>query len=49
MDHPSPLIPHSRVALLDISRAMGIDSLEELERQLAHHTTSIRAAYDCVF
>ena len=49
MDHPSPLIPHSRVVLQDISRAMGIDSLEEFDRQLAHHTAGIRAAYDRVF
>jgi len=49
MDHPSPVIPHSRVALQDISMAMRIDSLEEFDRQLAHHTTSIRAAYDRVF
>jgi glutamate-ammonia-ligase adenylyltransferase len=49
MDHPSPLIPHSRVTLQDISRAMGIDLLDEFDRQLAHHTTSIRAAYDGVF
>src|SRR5262249_39360647 len=49
MDHPSPVIPPSTVALQDISRAMGIYSLEEFDRQLAHHTTSIRAAYDRIF
>ena len=49
MDHPSPVIPPSTVALQDISRAMGIDSLEEFDRQLLHHTASIRAAYERVF
>jgi [glutamine synthetase] adenylyltransferase / [glutamine synthetase]-adenylyl-L-tyrosine phosphorylase len=49
MDHPSPVIPSSTVALQDISSAMGIDLLEEFDRQLAHHTASIRAAFDRVF
>jgi len=49
MDHPSPVIPRSTVTLQDISSAIGIDSLEEFDRQLAHHTASIRAAYERVF
>ena len=49
MDHPSPVIPRSTVTLQDISCAMGIDSLEEFDRQLGHHTASIRAAYERVF
>ena len=49
MDHPSPVIPASTVALQDISRSMGIESLEEFDRQLAHHTGSIRAVHDLVF
>jgi glutamate-ammonia-ligase adenylyltransferase len=49
MDRPGPTLPASAVALRDITRAMGIASVEQLERELAHNAGEIRAVYDRVF
>jgi [glutamine synthetase] adenylyltransferase / [glutamine synthetase]-adenylyl-L-tyrosine phosphorylase len=49
LDRPTPVMPVSQVALNDLARALGINSLEELEQQLTDHLAAIRAAYDRVF
>jgi glutamate-ammonia-ligase adenylyltransferase len=49
LDRPSPVMPSSHTALGDIARALGLDSVEELERQYALHTGSIRSTYKAIF
>lgn len=49
LDRPTPALPSSHIALADLARALGFASLEELERQFAHHTSAIRDVYDRVF
>ncbi|HSF23072.1 MAG TPA: hypothetical protein VLE20_02515, partial [Blastocatellia bacterium] len=49
MDRARPVLPASPVIMGDIARALGLDSVEELERAVAQHTAAIRAVYDRVF
>ncbi|HKS41160.1 MAG TPA: hypothetical protein VJX74_11155 [Blastocatellia bacterium] len=49
LDRPTPLLPASNVALGDLARALACASVEELEQQLAAHTSAIREVYDRVF
>jgi [glutamine synthetase] adenylyltransferase / [glutamine synthetase]-adenylyl-L-tyrosine phosphorylase len=49
LERPSPVLPASSVALRDITRAMGLSSVEEFERAFSRHTTEIREVYDLVF
>jgi glutamate-ammonia-ligase adenylyltransferase len=46
---PRPVLPASTAAMRDISRALGLASVEELERAVAHHTSAVRGVYDRVF
>jgi len=48
-EKPRPVLPASTAAMRDISRALGLASVEELERGVAHHTTAIRGVYERVF
>ena len=49
LERPSPMLPASSVALRDITRALGLSSVEEFERAFAQRTTEIREVYDQVF
>ena len=49
LERPSSTLPASSVALRDITRALGLSSVEEFERVLARHTDEIREVYDRVF
>jgi [glutamine synthetase] adenylyltransferase / [glutamine synthetase]-adenylyl-L-tyrosine phosphorylase len=49
MDRARPVLPASAVAMGDIARALGLDSVEELERAVAQHTSAIRGVYERVF
>ena len=49
LERPSPMLPASSVALLDITRALGLSAVEEFEQELAQRTTEIRHVYDQVF
>lgn len=49
LDRPGPVLPASRSAIADITRALGFESTEEFERLYAHHTSAIRAVYDEIF
>jgi glutamate-ammonia-ligase adenylyltransferase len=46
LDRPTPVLPSSQVALADLARALGFTSIEEFERQFAHHTAAISEVYD---
>jgi glutamate-ammonia-ligase adenylyltransferase len=46
---PSPVLPASSAALADITRALGLSSLEEFDQLYAHHSTAIRRVYEGVF
>jgi glutamate-ammonia-ligase adenylyltransferase len=48
LERPSPTLPASSVALGDITRALGLSSVEEFEQALEQHTTAIREVYDRV-
>jgi glutamate-ammonia-ligase adenylyltransferase len=45
LDRPRPQLPASQVALGDIARSLGLNSVEEFARQYDRHTTAIREAY----
>jgi glutamate-ammonia-ligase adenylyltransferase len=49
LDRPSAVLPASTVALSDITRALGLLSLEDLESAFAKHTREIRKVYSQVF
>jgi glutamate-ammonia-ligase adenylyltransferase len=49
LDRPTPVLPSSHIALADLARALGFPSVEEFERQFAHHTAAIRDVYDRTF
>ena len=49
LDRPRPVLPASAVAMEDITRAMGLASVEELESAIARCTSAIREVYDRVF
>jgi glutamate-ammonia-ligase adenylyltransferase len=49
LDRPSPVLPSSHTALGDIARALGLDSVEELEREYTRHTGLIRGTYKKIF
>jgi glutamate-ammonia-ligase adenylyltransferase len=49
VDRPRPALPASAVAKEDVARALGLASIEELERAVADHTSAIREIYDRVF
>lgn len=49
LERPSPMLPASSVALRDITRALGVVSVEEFEQVFAYHTSAIRDVYDGVF
>ncbi|HSO76847.1 MAG TPA: hypothetical protein VLU47_18620, partial [Blastocatellia bacterium] len=49
MDRARPVLPASAVAMGDIARALGMNSVEELERAVAQHTAGIRGVYEGVF
>ena len=49
LERPSSTLPASAVALQDITRALGLSSVEEFERAFNRHTTEIREVYDRVF
>jgi glutamate-ammonia-ligase adenylyltransferase len=49
VDRPRPALPASAVAKEDVARALGLASIEELERAVADHTSAIREVYDRVF
>jgi glutamate-ammonia-ligase adenylyltransferase len=49
LDRPSPVLPASTVALRDITRALGLLSLEDLESAFAKHTREIRKVYNRIF
>jgi glutamate-ammonia-ligase adenylyltransferase len=49
LDRPGPTLPGSLVALLDLTRALGLPQISSLEDELAHHTAAIRRVYDLVF
>jgi glutamate-ammonia-ligase adenylyltransferase len=48
-DRPSTMLPTSQVALRDITRALGLSSLEELQDELDRHTHDIHHVYEEVF
>jgi glutamate-ammonia-ligase adenylyltransferase len=48
LDRPRPALPASATAMRDLSRALGMASVEELEKAVAYHTSEIRAVYDSV-
>jgi glutamate-ammonia-ligase adenylyltransferase len=49
IDRPTPVLPASGAALLDLARALGLRSGEELERLLADNLSAIRRVYENVF
>jgi glutamate-ammonia-ligase adenylyltransferase len=49
LDRPSTMLPASSIALQDITRALGLPSLENFEQVFELHTTEIREVYDRVF
>jgi glutamate-ammonia-ligase adenylyltransferase len=49
MDRARPVLPASAAAMGDITRALGMDLVEELERAVAKHTSAIREVYDDIF
>ncbi|HSQ19556.1 MAG TPA: hypothetical protein VLR92_04195 [Blastocatellia bacterium] len=49
LDRPSPVLPASTVAQRDITRALGLLSLEDLESAFAMHTSEIRKVYNRIF
>jgi [glutamine synthetase] adenylyltransferase / [glutamine synthetase]-adenylyl-L-tyrosine phosphorylase len=49
LDRPSPVLPASSVALRDITRALGLSSVEDFEQAFAQRTTEIREVYDRIF
>ncbi|MEW6207456.1 MAG: hypothetical protein AB1631_03760 [Acidobacteriota bacterium] len=49
IDRPTPVLPASSAALFDLARALGLASVEELERLLAHNLSAIRRVYESVF
>jgi glutamate-ammonia-ligase adenylyltransferase len=49
LDRPSPMLPASSVALRDITRALGLSSVEDFEQAFAQRTTEIREVYDRIF
>ena len=49
MDRPRPELPASAVAMEDIARALGLASVQALERAVAQHTSAIRGVYNLVF
>jgi glutamate-ammonia-ligase adenylyltransferase len=49
LERPSPMLPASSVALRDITRALGLSSVDEFEQAFAQRTTEIREVYDRVF
>jgi len=49
LEQPSPTLPASSVALQDISRALGLQSVEEFDQSLGERMTEIREVYDRVF
>jgi glutamate-ammonia-ligase adenylyltransferase len=48
LDRPRPALPASATAMTDRSRALGMASVEELDKAVAYHTSEIRAVYDSV-
>jgi len=48
-DRPGPLLPVSSITLGDITKALGLSSVEQFERTFEKHTTQIREVYDRVF
>lgn len=49
LDRPSPVLPASSVALRDITRALGLGTVEKFEQALSLRTTEICKVYDRVF
>jgi len=49
LERPSPVLPASSVALRDITRALGLSSVDEFEREYFLHTSAIREVYERVF
>lgn len=49
LDRPTPILPASAIALQDISRAMGLSSVESLEETFRLHTGAIREVYEQIF
>jgi glutamate-ammonia-ligase adenylyltransferase len=49
LEHPSPTLPASAVAQRDITRALGLSSVEAFEKEFNYHTTEILEVYDRIF
>jgi [glutamine synthetase] adenylyltransferase / [glutamine synthetase]-adenylyl-L-tyrosine phosphorylase len=49
LDRPSPVLPSSSIARRDLSRALNLSTVNELEESLAHHALAIRRVHDRVF
>jgi glutamate-ammonia-ligase adenylyltransferase len=49
LERPSPVLPASSVVLGDVTRALGLGSVEEFEREFADHTARISDVFDLVF
>ncbi|HEY7543949.1 MAG TPA: hypothetical protein VID27_03660, partial [Blastocatellia bacterium] len=49
LDRPTPVLSASNAALVDLARALGLGSGEEVERLLAQNLSSIRQVYESVF
>ena len=49
LDRPSPMLPASQVAIRDITRALGLLSIEEFELAFDEHTNRIREIFLSVF
>jgi [glutamine synthetase] adenylyltransferase / [glutamine synthetase]-adenylyl-L-tyrosine phosphorylase len=49
LDRPGPALPDTQIALRDITRALGIASVEQFEQLYAAHTARIREVYNLVF
>ena len=49
LERPNPVLPASSVVLRDVTRALGLPSVEEFEFALAHHTSRISDVFDQVF
>jgi glutamate-ammonia-ligase adenylyltransferase len=49
LDRPGPALPDTQIGLRDITRAMGIASVEQIEQLYAAHTARIREVYNLVF
>jgi len=49
LDRPTPVLPGSAIALQDISRAIGLPSVDTIEEYFNRHTEAIREVYKQIF